>query len=138
MNQNHAAVNAFFVALETHDLEKVRPVLADQVTEVIPLGTSGSLEPFAVYEGRDAVLGYLGQIITMLSRSRLVDRVDTVSEDGDTIFVEARGDLINAQSGAAYRNIYVFKFQLGDGLITHIAEYANPVTFAQTAGLPLG
>lgn len=37
-----------------------------------------------------------------------------------------------------YANLYLFKYQLRDGLICHISEYANPVTFAKVNDLPLG
>jgi ketosteroid isomerase-like protein len=54
------------------------------------------------------------------------------------VFFEASGDLVGAQSGTPYQNVYVFKFTLRDGLIARILEYANPVPFAKLMGLPIG
>jgi ketosteroid isomerase-like protein len=58
--------------------------------------------------------------------------------DGGTVFVECKGDLILAETGTPYHNVYIFKVTFRDGQIMHIAEYANPVTFAKLVGMPLG
>jgi hypothetical protein len=34
--------------------------------------------------------------------------------------------------------VYVFRFAIADGKIQRADEYANPVTFARLAGIPLG
>jgi ketosteroid isomerase-like protein len=68
----------------------------------------------------------------------LTDLALYATDDGGTVFAEARGDLIQAGTGTPYHNVYVFKFTLRDGQITHIAEYGNPVTFAKLAGMPVG
>jgi ketosteroid isomerase-like protein len=52
--------------------------------------------------------------------------------------VECKGDLILAETGTPYYNVYIFKVTFRDGQIMHIAEYANPVTFAKLVGMPLG
>jgi ketosteroid isomerase-like protein len=52
--------------------------------------------------------------------------------------VECKGDLILAETGTPYHNVYIFKVAFRDGQIMHIAEYANPVTFAKLVGMPLG
>jgi hypothetical protein len=60
------------------------------------------------------------------------------SGDGGTVFLEAKGDLVQAGTGTTYRNAYIFKFTFRGGQIAHIPEYANPVTFAKVAGMPIG
>jgi hypothetical protein len=37
-----------------------------------------------------------------------------------------------------YPNVHVFRFEIEDGLIRRVDEYANPVTFARRSGLPIG
>ena len=91
-----------------------------------------------MFRGKDAVLGYLGTIVANFSRAVLTERRFTVAEDGATVFLEAKGDLVHAHTSAPYRNMYVFRFDLHDGRIVGIAEYANPVPFARLVGLPLG
>ncbi len=37
-----------------------------------------------------------------------------------------------------YKNVYVFRFVLRGGLMVSVDKYANPVTYAKLAGLPIG
>lgn len=60
-----------------------------------------------------------------------------ISTDLGDVFVESPGDYI-AQDGTAYQNVYIFKFVVQDGKIVEGYEYANPVTYAKLAGLPIG
>ena len=68
----------------------------------------------------------------------MVDRKTFITDDGTTVFVEGRGDLILEKTGQPYRNIYVFKFSISEGKITEIREYANPVIYAKALGLKVG
>jgi ketosteroid isomerase-like protein len=43
-----------------------------------------------------------------------------------------------AEGDRPYNNVYVFKFVVHNGKITHVYEYANPVTYAKLTGLPIG
>lgn len=131
-------VEALFAALESGELDLVAPHLAADVVEVIPFAPNGEPEPFGVFTGREAVLGYLGNIVRRFSRRAVTDRAVHITDDGGTVFVEGKGDLIEAGTAVPYRNVYVFKFVFRDGQIVHIAEYANPVTFAKLAGVPIG
>ena len=136
--QSRRTVETLFAALESGDLDLIPPLLANDVVEVIPFAPHGRPEPFGVFAGREAVLGYLGNIVRRFSKRVLIDRAIYVTDDGGTVFVEGKGDLIEAGTGKPHRNVYVFKFVFRDGQIVHIAEYANPVTFAKLAGVPLG
>jgi len=128
----------FFTALEDHNLALVAPVLAEDVTESIPLSNTGSAEPWSYLEGKEAVMGYLGTIVQNFSRVVLADKEYSITEGGDTVFVEAKGDLIYAETGDAYNNVYVFKFVTRAGKIISISEYANPITLAKLFGMPIG
>jgi ketosteroid isomerase-like protein len=46
------------------------------------------------------------------------------------VFVEVRGDMVLGTS-TQYRNRYVIRFDLRDGLITGMSEYMNTVTATQ-------
>lgn len=138
-NENLQTVEAFFSALERHDKDALVPLLAPEVVETIPFSSSGAPEPFSEFRGKEAVLGYLGQIIDNFARTVLVDKRFYVSDDGSAVFVEAKGDLVQAGTSAPYRNVYIFKFVFDEGgKVVHISEYANPVTFAKLVGMPLG
>ena len=128
----------FLKALEDHDLALVEPLLADDVTESLPLSNTGDPEPWLFFEGKEAVMGYLGQIVRDFSRVVMVDKEYSVTEDGGTVFVEAKGDLIYAETSAVYENVYVFKFVTRAGKIIRISEYANPIAYAKLVGFPIG
>ncbi len=49
----------------------------------------------------------------------------TVSADGRTVFLEARGDAVVEHSGAPYRNLYVMRFDIEAEGITRVVEYAD-------------
>ena len=131
-------VEIFFEALEKHDIALIERHLADDVVEIIPFSNTGKPDPFYAFNGKAEVLGYLNTIVTNFSRVVLVDRRYSVSDDGRSVFLQAEGDLVQAGTGAKYQNVYIFKFEIRDGQLVHIDEYANPITYALLAGLPLG
>ena len=128
----------FFEALEKHDISIVERHLADDVVEVIPYSNTGTPDPFYVFTGKAEVLGYLNTIITNFSRVVLNNKRYTVSEGASAVFLQAEGDLVQAGTDTKYQNVYIFKFDIRDGQIVHIDEYANPVTYSLLAGLALG
>lgn len=136
--KNLEAVKTYFRALEQHDTSMAEPLLAPKVQLVIPFSNTGAPEPWKVFDGKEAVFGYLGIIAENFSKAVLLEKQFTVSHDGNVVFLEGKGDLVHAASGAPYNNLYVFKFTFEDGLMTHIAEYANPVPYAKLTGEPLG
>jgi ketosteroid isomerase-like protein len=99
---------------------------------------AGGTEPERVFDGKDAVLGYLQTILDNFKQAFMVERKTFITDDGATVFVEGRGDLILAKTGQPYRNIYVFKFSIFDEKITETREYANPVIYANALGLKVG
>jgi ketosteroid isomerase-like protein len=139
---NHLApldlAELFFEALEKHDISLIEPYLADDVVEVIPFSNTGKPDPFYAFNGKAEVLGYLQTIVTNFSRVVLAGRRYSVVDGGSAVFLQAAGDLVQAGTGSTYQNVYVFKFEIRDGQIVHIDEYANPITYALLAGLPIG
>jgi ketosteroid isomerase-like protein len=133
-----AAAQAFVRSLEQRDLDIITPHLADGVVETVPLSMSGEPGPLVVFDGKEQVLGYLNTILDNFSQVVLRDAEYFVANDGGTVFMEAKGDLVQAGTDTSYRNTYVFKFELSGGSIDHIVEYANPVTYAKLMGLPIG
>ena len=132
------AVDEFFRALSERDLSIAGAVLTEEAVETIPLAMAGGTDPERVFDGKDAVLGYLQTILDNFKQAVMVDRQTFIADDGATAFVEGRGDLILKQTGQPYRNIYVFRFSISDGKITEVREYANPVIYAKALGLKVG
>jgi len=134
---HQAAVDTFFQGLEGHDADLVAGLLADDVILEIPFNASGSTAPAARFEGKQAMMGYVNQIVTSFSRIVLTDKRSYAAEHG-TVFFEGKGDLVHAASGAPYKNLYVFKFGFRSNLIAQVSEYSNPVIYAKLVGAPIG
>ena len=113
-------------------------LFADDVVYTLPLNASGTPDPWFVYTGKQATSEYQRGVLQRFSQLRMLNQQYTVSSDGNTVFVETHGDYIAAEGNRPYNNVYVFKFVIRDGKITHVYEYANPVTYAKLAGLPIG
>ena len=133
---SRAVVEAFFSMKEKHDLEGLTALFADNVVYTFPLPASGAQENWFVYEGKDATVEYQRKTLEAFSQLKMRDVQITVSDDGNTAFVESRGDYVSKE-GKPYNNVYVFKFVLESGLIVQVFEYANPVTYALLVGLPI-
>jgi len=131
-------VKAYLDALEEQKVDAIAALLTEDAIIDIPLSNTGDLSPWFVFEGRDRALGYIGTIFQNFGQVKLLDRAVYVAEDGRTVFVETTGDLIQRVKNAGYRNKYVFKFTIRDGRVSHVSEYANPVTFAKLMGIDLG
>jgi ketosteroid isomerase-like protein len=137
-NTATATVGEFFRALAIRDIALADAVLDDHVVETVPYSLSGSPDPQQIFEGKQAVLDYLKLILDNFENAEIEDVETFVSGDAETVFVEAKGRLIVKHTSQLYRNTYVFRFNLKNGKITHIREYANPVTYAKAMGQPLG
>lgn len=131
-------VRRFIEALEARSADLVAPMLHEDVLLVQPMTFSGRAEPEFVMDGRAAVLGYLQTVLTNFSQIRFVEPLYTTSADGSRVFVETRGDFRTAQGDLPYTNVYVFRFDVEDGQIIFINEYANPVPASAALGIPLG
>jgi ketosteroid isomerase-like protein len=131
-------VKAFYAAKERRDLDATVSLFADDIVYVFPLSANGEPEPWFVYNGKQATSDYQRAVLTRFSRVHMVDPEYTVSPDGDRVLVTAKGDYIPEDGHKPYNNVYVFRFAIADGKIQRVDEYANPVTFAKLADLPIG
>jgi len=132
------AVEEFFRTLSDRDALIASAVLSEEAVLTIPFALAGGTDPERVFIGRDAVLGYLKMVLENFTQAAVIDRKTFITDDGATVFVEGRGDLIQKSSGQPYRNLYVFRFTISDGKITDIREYGNPVIYAKALGLKVG
>lgn len=134
-----AVVNAYFETYEGKDAGALSGLLTDDAGYVTPFSASGDLKPFLDFQGKEAVMGHITEVMGNFSQIAFVNQVFTVSEDFSAVFLEAQGNLVSAKhAGQPYTNKYIFKFDIRNGLIRHITEYANPVTFAKLNNIPLG
>ncbi len=137
-NASLELAKTFYEAKGRHDLDATMALFAEDAVYVLPLSASGDPQPWFVHDGKDKVAQYQQNVLTRFSQIRMLDPEFTVSPDGGLVFVTARGDYVQADGNTPYHNVYVFRFQIRDGKIVRVDEYANPVTYAKLAGLPIG
>ncbi|APX13392.1 nuclear transport factor 2 family protein [Tateyamaria omphalii] len=130
---------AFFQALEQGDLDAVAALMADDVVNTLPYAASGATTPdaFRIYSGKAEVIAYFEGASQFIPTVSFIDAKVTVSGDGETVFVENRGDMILAD-GRPYSNLYVWRLDFEDGQIVEMTEYFNPVTAAIAFNRPIG
>jgi ketosteroid isomerase-like protein len=134
IDETERRARAFLDALEHKDLDAVESMTDERATLTIPLSSSGNQEPDAHFAGRAEVLGYIRQAFHIMGAIRFTRVRISVTEAGETAFVQANGDFTTAD-GRPYRNVYVFRQDWREGRIVRAEEYANPVTFTRTFGV---
>ena len=135
-DNSETIVEAFFHTKEKRDLEGLKALFADNIVYIFPLPASGAQENWFVYDGKDATVEYQRRTLDAFSQLKMRDMQVTIGADGNTVFVESKGDYVSKE-GKPYNNVYIFKFVLDSGKIVKVFEYANPVTYALLAGLPI-
>jgi ketosteroid isomerase-like protein len=83
------AVDEFFRALSDRDISIASAVFTDETAEIIPLAMAGGTEPEQVFDGKDAVLGYLQTILDNFKQAVMVDRQTFITDDGATVLWRA-------------------------------------------------
>ncbi|MFD5827020.1 nuclear transport factor 2 family protein [Lentzea sp. NPDC060358] len=130
--RHHA--EAFFAATESKSPEVLEPHLAPDVVMEVPLTVHGALAPVDTVTGKQALLDWVRTGAVTFDRIRWRDL--EFSTAGETVFAECHGDMTVAGTGEPYRNRYVFRFDVRDGLIRRIREYSNPVAVARLLERP--
>lgn len=110
--------------VEIRDKAGINRSLANHVRQVFPMASGGWTGLGAIYEGKDEVLAYYYGLLDKFDRLVWINPVWTVSADGSRVFMEAKSDAVATHSKASYSNTYVTRFDIKDGLITQIFEYA--------------
>ncbi|MDX3659522.1 nuclear transport factor 2 family protein [Streptomyces sp. ID05-26A] len=152
-SESHAALalaQEFVRAVEAKDLDSVAATLAidtrqlfmhtrvtrtaDGVADVISGGKRGFC--VADVQGKAEVLAYTAALFDKFTPLIWRDHEWTASEHG--IFFHGKGDMVVARTGKAYRNSYVTRFDVEDGKIVRMAEYADALLYARLRVRPNG
>ncbi len=120
-------VDPLFEAVLAEDMPAVREAIADGAMVHAMFNPNGETGEGSI---RSFPATAYFQIITAnYENIEFVDRTYTVSSDKRTVWMEANGNLQVAETGAPYRNRYVFKISINeDGKITNFAEWVNTAT----------
>jgi ketosteroid isomerase-like protein len=134
--EGDAVVAEFQAAIQARDLAAVTGLLQPDVTFLAPNSLDGLSSPRAYLVGREQVLAYFESVFIRFSQVRFTEVRITAADHGQVVFFEAGGDFITAGSGVAYRNRYVFRFEVRGNRIIAITEYDNPTIYCRTFGFP--
>ncbi len=115
--------------IEASDREGIAQSLADHVEQVFPIAPEPTGEPTGRFIGKQEVLDYTYGLFRKFSGLRWLDPHWNESSDGKSAFLEARGDATVRHSGVYYSNVYIIRFDVEDGLIVQIREYANALLY---------
>jgi len=113
-------------------------VISDDMVLEIPFNESGKTEEgsFRRYTGKSEIVSFIDTAFAAEKSVRLVSAEYIVSADGQTVFVEARGE-VEMTSGKLYKNRYVLRFDIDGGKIKCLREFYNPITSAVAFGRPI-
>lgn len=141
----------FIRAVEAKDLAAVDAVLAPRVRQLFMHTTTttttrgvadiiaGRHRGLCVAEMKDRdVLVYTEALFAKFTPLIWRGHEWTASPDGREVFFHGTGDMVVARSGKPYRNSYVTRFDITDGKIVLMAEYANAFRYAGLRVIPNG
>lgn len=121
-NENERLVLEFFTQLSTGDLERLRPLLHEQVSwipQVKDIPGAGE------YHGHKGVIDdFLAPVRGMFAPGDPKTTVHTIVSKGPLVMVESIG-LGKLADGRAYENRYAWAVEIRDGKVFAIREYMD-------------
>lgn len=130
--ENKAAIENFFTALEKLDIPSFMKVWADGAKQTMPLAPDGFPREL---NGKDAIFNQykgLPENYTKMSFPRKVSATD----DPNKVIVQYNG-IIPLKDGGEYNNNYVGIFEIKNGKIERFTEYFDPFILENAFGKKL-
>ncbi|MEO3925879.1 nuclear transport factor 2 family protein [Micromonosporaceae bacterium B7E4] len=84
----------------------------------------------AYLKGRREILAYTKGLMSKFTPLLWSDTEWSVSQDGSQVFFRGKGNMVVARTNKPYRNNYVTIFDIKDGKIVRMAEYADAFAYA--------
>lgn len=127
---------AYLAALQAKDSDAILALVTEDFELDIPMNIAGTNDRSDNWKGRAAAGANYTRTFGKIALIRYIDMEYSQAADPAIAFAEGRG-LMRTASGNNYDNNYIFRFDVRDGKIWRIREYANPVTAALAFGVPL-
>ena len=127
---------AYLDALQAKDRDRILALLAEDFALEVPCNVSGTNDLSDSWHGLENAAANYDATFRKIEVLQYADLEFTPGRDDRIAFAEGRG-VMRMASGRPYRNIYIFRFDVENGKIRRIREYANPVTAALSMGFPL-
>jgi uncharacterized protein len=132
IEKNRKTVDAFFVALETANFEKLKEIFAEDAKQLNPYTLEGFPKSF---DGREGIYKQYSSLPAMFGSMKF-PRTIHATENPNVFFVQFKGE-IEVKAGGRYENDYIGIFKLENGLIKEYSEYFNPLLVAKAFNVPL-
>ena len=132
-NENERLALEFFTVLSTGELERVRPLLHDEVTWIPQVK---DIPGAGVHRGKKGVIDdFLAPVRGMFAPGDPKTTVETIMSKGPLVMVESRG-LGKLADGRTYDNHYAWAVEIRDGKVFAIREYMDSHYIATLFGTP--
>jgi ketosteroid isomerase-like protein len=121
--------DAFFEAMFKEDRQAVTALMTEASIVHAPYNPNGDASDAGIrtFPARLYVLGAMQTYDNL----KWENKKYSLSDSGQTLWVEANGKLSVAQTGKPYHNRYVFKIDFENDKIATITEYTNVATLAK-------
>ncbi|GCD99417.1 nuclear transport factor 2 family protein [Embleya hyalina] len=114
-------VTRYVEAVADGDLPTIRASFAEDATWTYP----GELPISRTWVGRDTIIeDFLGDVGALLRPETVRIRLTSIHADGDIVFAEWTSDAVTV-GGVEYHNRCLGIFEVADGRITSVREYAD-------------
>jgi ketosteroid isomerase-like protein len=124
-------VERYLDAVSTLDLDALADTFHPDVRMDLPYAPDGF--PRQV-DGHADVVAFFGGMPGFVAPLNFHDRQLTVTADGDEVIAEYRSDSRVLATDTPYRNRYISRFRVQDGLIVRFAEYFDPLVLVRALG----
>ena len=131
-NENERLALEFFATLSTGDLERLRPLLHEEVTWIPQVR---DIPGAGTYRGKKGVIDeFLAPVRGMFAPGDPKTTVDTIASKGPLVLLESRG-LGKLADGRTYENRYAWAIEIRDGKVFAIREYMDSFYVAKLFGV---
>ncbi len=121
-SESEAVVRRFFEALNTGDLEKIRPNVHPEATWT-PMGKT--IPGAGVHKGRKGIVDeFLGPIRGLFVDGDPKNEINTLFSKGGMVLAETHGTG-TFRNGKTYDNRYCWVVEVRDGMVFAIREYMD-------------
>jgi ketosteroid isomerase-like protein len=130
--QSMAVAGSYIDAINRWDFEAMRELLAGDAVFEMPYAPEGFERKFV---GRENIVAFIETVPAFIDAENLHDvRLETYHSEPGEVVAEYRSDMVIKPTGAEYRNEYLARFTVREGLITRFAEYYDPIRLVVALG----
>lgn len=131
-NENERLALEFFATLSTGDLEKLRPLLHEEITWIPQVK---DIPGAGTYRGHKGVIDeFLGPVRGLFAPGDPKTTVKSIVSKGPLVMVESQG-LGKLADGRTYDNRYAWALEMRDGKVFAVREYMDSYYVAKLFGV---